>query len=140
MRNGARSKPNRLRRTNTKFSSARSEKKIAEMMQAIVELENFKGTIAPFLAKDIKDGLTAKDMREKYRDMLTARVITDALKESDPAKALSAIKDILDRSEGKATEKKEVTHKFDKMEEKELDAILQSEIEDLEDMQGRFDQ
>jgi hypothetical protein len=75
-------------------------------------------------------GMSPDEMRKKYKAIIQARLIQTAITSDDGA-ALSAAKDILDRSDGKATEKKEVTHRYADMKEEELDAILMSEEEDL---------
>jgi hypothetical protein len=60
---------------------------------------------------------------------VTARLVTEALTNADATKAIAAIKELSDREWGKATEHKEIAHKLGRLEEKELDAILLSEIE-----------
>ncbi len=140
MRNRARPKVNRQKSTHPMYSSSINEAKHAKLQKNLAAFEEFQGTILPDLQKDLKKGMTPAQIREKYVALLQARIITDALRTEDPAKALAVAKDLMDRVEGRATEKKEVTHKFKDMKEEELDAILKSEIEELNDMEGRFEQ
>lgn len=121
-----------------RHSSGPAERDAIRLHDKIAAFEDFEENILPALRKDLKAGLTPKQIREKYQSIVQARLITDVLRTEDPKEAAAIGKDLLDRVEGKATEKKEVTHRFKDMSDKELDAILQSEEQDLEDMQTRF--
>lgn len=103
------------------------------MLDDLAEFEEFRDEILPALRKDIKSGMSHKDMEKKYLGLAAARKITIALREPDSAKALAAIKDMQDRADGKATEHRVSTHKFEALPDNELDAVLKSEIADLED-------
>jgi hypothetical protein len=135
VRNGAkpRNKPKRL-------NSHGAEMKHSALHKQLVAFEDFQTNILPALQRDVTAGLTAKQMREKYTAVVQARLITDVLMTQDPKEAATIGKDLIDRVEGKATEKKEVTHRFSEMSDKELDAVLKSEEEDLVAMEKRFEQ
>lgn len=105
----------------------------------IKEFEEFRATTLKAIRRDIKKGMSAAKIREKYLAILQGRLITDALTTDNVGLAQAIVKDVADRVEGRATEKKEVTHRFKDMSEKELDAVLKSEEQDLEDMQKRFE-
>lgn len=102
------------------------------------EFEDFRETILPAIRRDLQKGMSAKGLREKYASLIQARQITEAITSPDPRAALAAGKDVIDRAEGKAVEKQEITHKFDNLTDEEFDAVLKSEEEDLKDMKGRF--
>lgn len=106
----------------------------------LAAFEDFESEILPALIKDLKAGMTPDQLRQKYDSIVQARAITTALTERDSGKAMTAVKDILDRTHGKATEKKEVTHRFKDMSDKELDAVIKSEEAELSDMEERFEQ
>lgn len=114
--------------------------KMARLIDDLTEFEKYQKEVLKKIRQDIAAGMTAPELRKKYAAQIQGRMITDALTEEDKGKAATIGKDIIDRVEGKATEKKEVTHKFSEMSDKELDAILQSEESDLKDMEERFDQ
>lgn len=103
------------------------------LIDDLIEFEDFREKILPAIRKDVASGMSAAELRTKYSSMVQARQITEALVAGG-----SAAKDIIDRTEGKPTEKREVKHTFDSMSDEELDALLLSEEEDLEDMEGRF--
>ena len=96
------------------------------------EFEKFRDEVLPALQVDLRKGLTAKQLRSKYATILTARMISIAVAEMDSGKATTAIKDILDRDEGKAVEQKITRHKFENLSDEQLDAIILSEADDLE--------
>lgn len=119
------------------------ENRMARAIDEKREFEDFKtllgSKVARELIQDVKSGMSAKELREKYSTYLQARQIAIALASTDDGKADAAAQRVLDRAEGKATEKKEIKHAFSEMSDEELDAILKSEQEDLEDMSDRFD-
>jgi hypothetical protein len=122
------------------YSNKGHEERAANIHRDLAEFEEFRETMLKAIRKDIRTGMKAKALREKYAAILQGKLITDALTSEDVKTTAVIAKDVIDRVEGKATEKKEVTHKFKDLKDEELDAILKSEIEDLEDMSERFDQ
>lgn len=108
-----------------------NETRVRNLDELAMQEELFSGVLLG-IRKDIKEGLSAEDILQKYAHIAAARVVTVALTDADSGKALAASKDILDRHLGKAREKKEITHKLDKVDEKQLDAILLTELAALE--------
>lgn len=115
------------------------QSKVAKALDDLAEFEDFRETLLPAIRKDLKKGLTAQQIQAKYAAYAQARLVQIALMETDSGKASAAAKDILDRTHGRATEKKEVTHRFKDLTDAELDAVLQSEEADLDSMEDRFD-
>jgi hypothetical protein len=113
------------------------QNKQADLVDIIMEFENFRERILPAIRRDVASGLKADELRLKYQALLAAEQITIALTDEDASKRLSAIKDITDRSEGKPKETKEIHHKLEKLEEDQLDSLLLSELEDLENLEKR---
>lgn len=141
MRNRAR--PNRKTTRNpdsSRFSSVHAEAKQSSLHKNIADYEEFVTTILPAFRKDVKSGMSAEELQKKYAALAAARMITIALTDTNASTASAASKDILDRAGGKATEKKEITHKFKDLSDAELDAVLASEEDDLKEMQERFEQ
>ena len=123
-------KPKRKAR---KYSGRPEQDSVATLIDNLTAFEDFTESILPALRRDIKAGMTPEDMRKKYASLVQARTITTAIT-SDDGRAMAAAKDILDRNEGRATEKKEITHRYADMKDEELDAILQSEEDDLQQL------
>lgn len=112
----------------------------SKLARDLADFEAFRNELLPMLRRDVLDDLPPDKMREKYKSYAQAREIMEALTNPDPKVALQAIQNMQNRVEGKPTEKVEHTHKFDNLTDEELDAILQSEEQELQDMKGRFEQ
>jgi capsular polysaccharide biosynthesis protein len=82
--------------------------------------------------RELRAGATPEQILEKHSALAAARIVTIAATDADSSRALSAAKDILDRSRGKAKETKDVTHRLAKVDERQIDAILLSELDILE--------
>lgn len=107
------------------------EDQAVALVDRVSEFEKFEREVMPALRESVAKGEAPTSMRKKYLSHATARLITEALTNPDATKALAAIKEIFDREEGKAVEKKAVEHRLGKLPEKELDALLISTIDDL---------
>lgn len=105
-----------------------------KLMDDLAEFEEFKAEVLPQLRADLRKGMSAKQLREKYMALMEARKISIALGSLEEGVAVQAIKDAQDRQEGRATEKKTITHKYEEIPDEELDAILKSEAEDLNEI------
>jgi hypothetical protein len=116
----------------------KTEDETIDLIDMLTQFEDFKGTILPALQEDVKKGLAPADLRKKYASLVQARIITAALANPDDSKALTAATDLINRVEGKPTEKKEIKHTLESLSDQELDAVLLSETEELEDMEERF--
>ena len=93
--------------------------------------ERFRTELLPALQMEVRKGTNPKEMRRKYIAHVQASQLMTALTDEDSAKRLAAQKDILDREEGKAVEKKEINHRLGALPAKELEALLISTIDDL---------
>lgn len=118
------------KRRQPKVSARSADYEMIGMIDALREFEEFRETLLPALRADIKAGMTPQAMRDKWKSIIQARLIQTAITSPD-VQAMAAAKDILDRADGRPTEKKEVTHRYAEMKDEELDAILASEEEDL---------
>lgn len=107
-------------------NSARS---YARITKSLAKLES--ADMAYELEQDLKNGMTSDALRKKYQARLTARSILIAATSDDDAKAVMAIKDVTDRNEGRAMEKKSGTHHLEKLTDEQLEAMLRTEIDDL---------
>lgn len=122
--------PKSGKRAKTKNDAVRrgNEDRILSLCDELNQFEWFKETVLPALQKDLRDGADAESLRTKFHALVQAQMITTALASPDAKARLTAAKDILDRTEGTATQKIEQTHKLDKLPEAELDAMLLSAI------------
>ena len=103
---------------------------MALTLDALAEFEQFREEILPALRKDLGSGLTAQEIYNKYQAHAAARGITIAMTSTRESSALVAIKDVLDRTDGKPVERKVVIGKFDGLSDQELRALAYTESSD----------
>lgn len=103
----------------------------ADALDAIAEFEDFRSTVLPKLQQKLKDGATPEELRKFAQSYLTARQITVALTSDDESAALRAIDSLTHQNEGKPKERQEVEHRFGKLPENELDALLESKLTEV---------
>ena len=121
---------NKLRKSGT---PGIVERRMIDGLTDLAEFEEYCQLVLPALRKDIKEGKSAEEIYSKYASMAAARGISIALTEPDSGKALSALRDILDRTKGKAVERVQVQHRFQNLKEEELDALLISRAREVEE-------
>jgi hypothetical protein len=105
-----------------------TEDKMVNMIDRLEKFRQFEEEILPALQRAIAKGVSAEEIYKKYEAHLAARTITIALTDPDAAKANAAIREAMDRSKGKATEKVELEHKYSKLKREEVEALLESQL------------
>ena len=104
----------------------RSENKVEEkMIQTLSDLERYEQwqrEVLPKLQALVQSGAPADEILKFAEAYAAARIATEAM----IGKNLHAAKDVLDRVQGKAKERTEVEHKYSKLTDEELDALLES--------------
>lgn len=111
----------------------RQEQAMGRLIEELREFEQFREDVLPELRAMLRQGATAEKIFERFSNMAAARAVTIALTEEDSSKALAAIKDVVDRTQGKAVERKEVRHKYESLKDEELDSLLKSKLKEVED-------
>lgn len=109
------------------------------LVDDLVEFEKFRDEILPVLRKDMNSGMSAEDIYKKWAPIAAAKLVTVALQSKNESSVLTATKEILDRSEGKARERRDTTHRLAQIPEKELDSLLLSKFEELESVEEGSD-
>lgn len=104
----------------------RTEMSLAAKLDQLAAFEEYSADILPALQAAVRQGKSAGDIRAMVTAVAAAKLATALVKETDPMKILALAKDIFDRSEGKATEKVEITSKLEKLSDNDLDALLKS--------------
>lgn len=112
------------------FDRNHREWEMARNLDNLAAYEEFCADLPGKLKKDLLSGLSTEELYKKYETLAAARAIAIATTEQDSSKALAAIKDILDRSRGKATDKSEITHKYSDLKEEELDSLILTKLAD----------
>ena len=111
---------------------------MARTLDELSLMEEFLSQLPQQIKKDLSKGMTSKQLQEKYAPMAAARIASIALTDADSSKALAAAKDMLDRVFGKATEKKEISHKLETLSDEELNASLLTALSD-EDIDADYE-
>ena len=106
-----------------------AEKHAVITSDLIDEFAQFREEILPAIRQDLKRGMSAKAIRQKYLALAAARQVSIALDpKTQEGTALAAIKDVSDRVEGKAKETQEITHKMKEVSDDQLDAMILSKL------------
>lgn len=103
----------------------------ARSLDALAEFETFREMYAPEIRRDLMNGLTDKQILEKYKPLVAARMVQTAVA-GDAKDAISAGREIYNRLEGTPAAKVDITHKLERLKDNELDALLESELNKLE--------
>lgn len=103
---------------------------MAQRLDRRAAFEDFEDEILPKMRKMLREGRTAEEITAFAQAYAAARVVTIALSDADSGKALAAAKDVLDRTQGKAKERTETTHKFEKLKDEELDSLILSRLKE----------
>ena len=110
-----------------------AEQKLVEALDERAEFERFRENILPIFRQAVAEKWPADKIwsHPLTQAMLAANAVRIGLDNSDPGKALAAITAVMDRTVGKPTEKREVTHKVEAMKDEELNALLATHMADL---------
>lgn len=106
----------------------RNSELLFDTMSDVELFAKWKRDVLPKLFQATKEGKTAEELYRLFADDAAARLIQIAITSPDQGKALAAAQDILDRTAGKATQKTQVEHKYEKLKDEELDALLRSKL------------
>lgn len=125
------------RKTNRYNGGDRQTGQMARDLDKLAEYDAFVNNILPRLQQLLLDDKkSSRDIMSFAEKELVARMVTIALTPgSSPKDAMTAIKDLLDRTQGKAKETLTINQKYDQLEEAELDSLLISERESLKDLE-----
>lgn len=107
----------------------RAEARAVRALDNLAEYERFQATVAPKLRQAVLGNWSAEKIYKEFAPLVAAKAVTMAVQEEDPTKALAAIKEVLDRGTGKAKERIESTHKYEKLDDESLDNLLSSLLE-----------
>jgi hypothetical protein len=102
----------------------------ARALDDLTEFETFREMFAPEIRRALVKGLSEKQIMDKFKPFMAARLVQIGGLGRD-GEAISAIREIFDRLEGKPVAKQEHTHKLARLPENELDAILENKLKRL---------
>ncbi len=115
-----------------KLSKNSTEDEMLRNLDLLSEYDSYATEVAPILRQAVTQGWSPDKIFKHFQSYLAARAVTIALNDKDSGKALAALKDLMDRSVGKATEKIETTHRLEKLGDADLDKMLASLVSESE--------
>ena len=119
-----------------KRSGYKTQTNMANLLDQVSEFESWRTELLPKLRAMIEKGATPEAIYKEAAALAAAKAVTIALTETDSAKSLSAIKEIIDRSHGKSIDRKEINARMSTLSDAELDSLIKSGLGDLEDEQA----
>lgn len=123
--------PKKQRSQHSHRVAEATHENMTRTLDELASFEDFKEKILPAIREDVASGMTATQLREKWSAYVQACQLTDSVTAEKASERIAARKDILDRTEGKAMERKESTHRFEKLEDDQLDALLKSKMKEV---------
>lgn len=102
----------------------------ARSLDSLAEFESFREMFLPEIRRALMNGWTGERILKHFKPIMMARLVQLGAVGSENA-ALSAIKEIMDRTDGKAVQKTENIHKLGKLPDSELDAVLATKLAQL---------
>ena len=118
----------------TKYKSKKTlqqDQASTEQEQVMEELEIFEEfkKLTPEMRKMLTSKKGAREIAKNFSAMATIRLAHIAMTSKDEGRAIAACKDLIDRAEGKAVETQKVEHKYQELDEKQLESLAKSELE-----------
>jgi hypothetical protein len=102
----------------------------ARALDDLSEFEEFREMFLPAIRQALLEGKSAEQILAKFKPVVAARLVQLGVAGGESA-ALGAIKELMDRTDGKAVQKQEHTHKLARLSEQELDAVLENKLKKL---------
>lgn len=113
----------------SKASNAQQEGQ-ARALDTLAEYAEFQDMFLPAIRKALLGGASSEQILAKFKPIVAARLVQLGVTATEGV-ALGAIRELLDRTEGKAVQKQEHTHRLAKLGEAELDAVLNTKLQKL---------
>jgi len=108
------------------------EAALVDQLDELALFQEFQQDMLPKLRDLVKKGAKSDEILELGRALAAGRLITIAATEEDSGRALAAIKEVLDRKDGKVTERKEITHTMAKLKDEDLDALVLTALQEAD--------
>lgn len=106
----------------------------ARALDSLAEYDSFREMFLPEIRKALLEGLNSEQILAKFKPIMAARLVQIGAVGGETA-ALGAIKELIDRTDGKAVQKQELTHRLAKLPDNELDAVLATKLAKLKDIE-----
>lgn len=117
-------------------SGHNAETRAVSTMDELREFEQFKKEILPALQEAVRLKKPSEEILELVRSHAAARLATIALLEPDSQKAMLGIEKVLQRTDGPVVQKSETDHRFGKLPEEQLDALIATRLNKVSSAEG----
>lgn len=107
-----------------------TEQRMLDSLEHLTLFQRWQQEVLPRMQAAFKAGKGAEDLYKEFAGDAAARAIMIATTSPDAGKAMAAIVDILNRAQGKPTEQVQLSHKYEKLKDDELDALVLSVVND----------
>jgi hypothetical protein len=102
-------------------------------LDRLAAYDNYRRDISPRVQELLASGASAQKILDSCQELAAAKLVEKALS-GQGKEQMFALKELLDRSVGKAAEKIEIKSAYNKMSDAELDALLASKMKLLKDV------
>lgn len=102
-------------------------------LDQLASYENYRRDVAPHVQQLLASGATAQQILDSCQELAAMKLVEKALSGTGKEQ-VAALKELLDRTQGKPTEKVEIKTRYDKLGDQELDALLASKLKELRDV------
>lgn len=109
------------------------EQGIVDSLDDLALFQDLRAELLPELRKLIEGRAPTGEILQSARAAAVARLASLAVMDEDSKVALAAIKELLDRTEGKVSEKREIVHAMAKLKDEELDALVLTTLNEASD-------
>lgn len=116
-----------------KSATNNAENAMVRALDQLAGYENYRRDVAPHIRKLMESGASAQKILDSAKELAAVKLVEKALGGTGKDQMV-ALKELLDRTEGKATEKIEIKNKYDRLGDDELDALLASKLKELKDV------
>lgn len=98
----------------------------ARSLDKLAEYETFDKMFMPKLKKMVLENWSPERIRKEFESLAQARVVEIGIKQGN----MAALQDILNRQEGTPVQRQEHTHKYGRMDKRELAAFALQRLKD----------
>lgn len=105
-----------------------TEERAMDLIEDLREFEQFKQEVLPMLRDAVAKKKPSEEIFELVRAHSAAKLATIALLEKDSQKAMQAIDKILQRTDGPVVQKSETEHRFGRLKDEQLVALLKTKL------------
>lgn len=133
MRNRFSGRPATTRGRAVDRTTNQDEEGLIEALDQLAMFQDFQLDMLPKLQALVKKGAKTDEILEMGRALAVARLVTIAATEADSGKALAAVRELLDRKEGRVVERKEVKHSMSQLKDADLDALVLTALQEAEE-------